>query len=336
MRPYLWISLILTTFCGAVQAQEWENSAFSKDPYRQFDFWVGEWSVNLRIRQPDFTWKDSVQAVTKVYPILQGKALLELWNSEPIKGYSLRYYDPAKMKWVLWLNWPQPNHSGSAHLEGEFRHGRGEFFATRTNPAGEEVISRYTFSDVSPTSLRWDDAYSNDGGNTWRNNWIMEFSRKADEPSWPDSDTAHTYESGGRCSLEAFRAYEFLAGAWQGEVEQGIQTDPANLRAYKVLDGCAVIALLYSEGRNRNFWHITFNNQAKLYELTRLDNNRNHPAAVLYGELQDDRFELKTSRQAPQQQKFILIHDNERISAELLLQDGEDWSRVYRATLRRH
>ncbi len=37
-------------------------SAFSEDPARRFDFWIGDWDVNLRMRQDDLTFKDSVAA----------------------------------------------------------------------------------------------------------------------------------------------------------------------------------------------------------------------------------------------------------------------------------
>ena len=47
---------------------------------RQFDFWIGEWDVNLRVRQKDFTWKDQHKSVVHIYPILDGKAILELWS----------------------------------------------------------------------------------------------------------------------------------------------------------------------------------------------------------------------------------------------------------------
>ena len=59
---------------------------------RQFDFWVGAWDVNQRVQQEDLSWKDSIKAEARVYPILFGKAVLELWDSPNIKGYSLRYF----------------------------------------------------------------------------------------------------------------------------------------------------------------------------------------------------------------------------------------------------
>ncbi len=49
-------------------------SEFSPDPARRFDFWIGEWDVNLRMLQDDLTFEDSVAARASVYPILDGKA----------------------------------------------------------------------------------------------------------------------------------------------------------------------------------------------------------------------------------------------------------------------
>ncbi|NIQ57390.1 MAG: hypothetical protein GWN71_29570, partial [Gammaproteobacteria bacterium] len=82
---------------------------------------VGEWDVNLRVRQDDLSWADEVRSVARIYPILRGKAMLELWSDrrrDGIKGYSLRYFDVARQEWVIWLNWPGPDRSGSSSLAG--------------------------------------------------------------------------------------------------------------------------------------------------------------------------------------------------------------------------
>jgi hypothetical protein len=52
---------------------------------RQFDFWRGQWDVNLRIRQEDGSWPDKVAARARIYSVLAGKAVLELWDSAPNK-----------------------------------------------------------------------------------------------------------------------------------------------------------------------------------------------------------------------------------------------------------
>ncbi len=160
-------------------------SGFSPDPARRFDFWIGTWDVNLRMLQDDLTFKDAVAAHASIYPILGGKAILELWDSTPIQGMSLRYYDPVAKRWDLWLDWPRPNASRLTRLTGGFRHGRAEFRGARKTPDGKESVTLFTFSDVTPFSLRWDDLHSTDGGKTWTRNWIMEFTRTAIEPPWP-------------------------------------------------------------------------------------------------------------------------------------------------------
>lgn len=235
----------------AALQQPLPHSGFSAEGHRQFDFWVGEWDVNLRMIQDDGGFEDRVAAVARVYAILKGRAVLELWDSPPIKGYSLRYYDPAADEWVLWLNWPGENRSRSSSLSGGFRHGRGDFFAERTSTDGDTTRFRYSFNDITSVSLRWDDHTSTDGGKTWRPNWIMEFTRKRSEPTFPiPRDDVPTFETGGRCTLEGFRSYEGLEGDWEGS----FGGEATTLRAYRVLDGCAVLLFIGSE----RFGFLTF------------------------------------------------------------------------------
>ena len=256
---------------------------------RQFDFWIGEWDVNLRVRQDDATWKDSHQAVARIYPVLGGKAVLELWSEDRqdgIKGYSLRYFDTARDEWVLWLNWPGPNRSGSSSLSGEFRHGRGEFFSASPNQAGGETISRYTFSDVTANSLRWDDAFSSDGGRTWTNSWIMEFSRSGPKPTLPaEGGPVHTWHDGSRCDAPEFRKYEFLSGSRSGQVEAG-GSGPVTITGYQLLDGCAVMTFAGPSSDPERAWGfslITWNTYANRYEMTSLTSQPNTPVRMMYG-----------------------------------------------------
>lgn len=240
-------------------------SAFSEDPARRFDFWIGDWDVNLRMLQDDLTFKDSVAARARIYRILGGKAILELWDSQPIKGYSLRYYDPTAGKWALWLAWPGQNQSGVSGLEGGFRHGRGEFESSYVKPDGERITQRYSFNDITPSSLRWDDRYSNDGGKNWVDSWIMEWSRRAVDPDWPiDPGDVPTFKDGGRCDEEAFRPYEALVGRWE--------SDETSLEAYRILDGCAVMGFLAGGERNE-FLFLTYSGSTVGWETDVLDDD---------------------------------------------------------------
>ena len=275
---------------------------------RQFDFWIGKWDVNLRAIQNDLSWKDTTQAKVEIYPILDGKAILKLWDSQTIKGFSLRYFDPEKGKWVLYLNWPNEKESSSNSLEGEFRHGRGEFFSKR-----DGTISRYTFCDVSPTSLRWDDAYSKDGGKTWTYDWIMEFSRTAAIPTWPNSSpNALTFaKEGTRCrgNEAEFAKIASFAGQWTGEVElveKGKEPTKsiATARAYRILDGCATILFLqFQQGEKTfcSFSMLTYNSTKKRFEELRLDNRQESVAAVLSGNFSGGDLNLAVGGDSPLQ-----------------------------------
>ena len=268
----------------AVQAQ---TTASLPPESRQFDFWVGEWDVNLRVRQDDASWKDSRQAVARIYSVLEGKAVLELWDEDRIKGFSLRYYDTGRKEWVLWLNWPGANRSGSSSLAGEFRHGRGDFFSTFTTQEGKEGISRYSFNDITPTSLRWDDAFSTDGGKTWSHNWIMEFSRTGDGPTLPENGgPAHTYHGGDRCDRDEFDWYDFVIGRHPGLVEIDGGSTPATLTGYRILDGCAALVLVEwqrSGATASRLAHITFNTHASRFEILDLASPPDTPARVYLG-----------------------------------------------------
>ncbi len=330
-------------------APEWRFEAA-----RQFDFWIGEWDVNLRVRQEDFSWQDKLSSRAKIYRILDGKAILEFWDSATIKGYSLRYYDSEKKKWVIELNWPGKNWSGNSKqgLEGSFRHGRGEFFSTYTTKEGQAGIQRYTFCDITPTSLRWDDAYSEDGGKTWSNNWIMEWTRLAGTAPWPAAgEKAPTYETGARCDRPEFRTFEVLEGKWRGEVETLTSKGKwvkvaADFSGYKVLDGCAVMNFLHYDldGQPvKSFSIKTFRTKedANSYEDTRLNNAANSVAQMFHGDLTDGKIalvELERGGEKNVLQKYVWDLRGPNEFNYQVLQSGDDkksWQRIASGSFQR-
>ena len=58
-----------------------------------------------------------------------------------------------------------------------FENGVGTFYSDSTTN-GKTVRTRFTWSQITPTSARWEQATSDDAGKTWDTNWIMEFRRK--------------------------------------------------------------------------------------------------------------------------------------------------------------
>jgi hypothetical protein len=54
---------------------------------------------------------------------------------------------------------------------GGFENGRGEFYGQEMLN-GRPIFVRFIISDITPTSCRFEQAFSADGGKTWEVNWI--------------------------------------------------------------------------------------------------------------------------------------------------------------------
>lgn len=298
----MWV--LVLSLARTACAQSPEDFAPQND---QFNFWLGEWDVNLKVRQPDNLWKDQHQAIARIYSLLGGQAILELWEEQGrdngIIGYSIRYYDPSIDKWVLWLNWPGQNRSATTSLAGVFRHGRGEFFGERQINDSTVMVSRYTFSDITKNSLRWDDAYSTDGGKTWSNNWIMEFSRRNDTPTPLAQGTGNlTNTNQNRCNLQPFEIITRLS-------KKGVFTkSDSKVTFYGILEGCAVMTSVRKE-KYEEFSVLTFNTHANVYEQLVYDKTLKK-AAIYYGILDGETIKLTTKAADFKEVRLITIQDD--------------------------
>ena len=109
-----------------------------------------------------------------VRKVWDGRAnLVELDVKGPagrIEGLSLRLYNPQSRQWSL--NFAN---SASGTLTtpsiGSFKNGRGEFYAQETLN-GRAIFVRFVISDITPDSVRFEQAFSDDGGKTWEANWV--------------------------------------------------------------------------------------------------------------------------------------------------------------------
>jgi hypothetical protein len=59
---------------------------------------------------------------------------------------------------------------------GGFNNGRGEFY-DQEYFEGRSIFVRYVWSDITPTSARFEQSFSDDGGKTWEANWISTIER---------------------------------------------------------------------------------------------------------------------------------------------------------------
>jgi hypothetical protein len=142
-----------------------------------FDFEIGQWKTQLRRLTRPLSGKGQwveYQGTTRVREVWGGRAnLVELDVSGPagkIEGLSLRLFNPETRQWSL--NFANAR-SGvmTPPTLGGFSQGRGEFYATDTLD-GRDILVRFVISDVKEDSVRFEQAFSADGGKTWEINWI--------------------------------------------------------------------------------------------------------------------------------------------------------------------
>lgn len=163
------------------------GSAVILDGARDFDFEFGIWRTHLRLLLAPLTGSDEwveYEGTSVVSPVLDGRAnLVELAVEGPagrINGLSLRLYDPGAGQWSL--NFANARTGRlSAPVVGHFAEGRGEFYG-QERIGGRMVLVRFVISDITPTSARFEQAFSDDGGKTWEVNWIA-VDTKVDEGS---------------------------------------------------------------------------------------------------------------------------------------------------------
>jgi hypothetical protein len=148
-----------------------------RDGQHDFDFEIGTWKTHLsRLLHPltgSTSWVE-YEGTTSVRKVWNGRAnLVELEANGPaghIQALSLRLYNPQSRQWSLNFS----NSRGgtlSPPSIGEFKHGRGEFFAQESLD-GRAILVRFVISVVTPDSCRFEQSFSDDGGKTWEANWI--------------------------------------------------------------------------------------------------------------------------------------------------------------------
>ncbi len=152
-------------------------SSTQRDGQHDFDFEIGTWKTHLeRLLHPltgSTQWVE-YEGTTVVSKVWDGAAnLVVLVADGPaghFEGLSLRLYNPQSRQWSL--NFAS-RVGGTMTLPtiGEFKNGRGEFFAQETLD-GRAIFVRFVISDITADSCRFEQAFSDDGGKTWEVNWI--------------------------------------------------------------------------------------------------------------------------------------------------------------------
>lgn len=165
-------------------AVESQAAAEQPDSQHDFDFEFGSWKAQLRrLLHPlsgSNTWVE-MEGTSVVREIWDGRANLgelEVRNATAqLEGLTLRLYNPQSREWkIYWAN-AGDGSVGTPPMVGRFKDGRGEFYDQETFQ-GKPIRVRFVFSDITPKTFRFEQAFSADEGKTWETNWIANFTRQ--------------------------------------------------------------------------------------------------------------------------------------------------------------
>lgn len=126
--------------------------------HRQFDFWIGQWSVTNAAGKP--------AGRNRIEPILGGCALRETWTGAGgSNGTSYNAWDAQRRRWhQTWMD----DDGLVLRLEGGLENGRMVLTGETRDSSGAAVLNRITWQETGPGAVRQLWEVSPDGGRTWR------------------------------------------------------------------------------------------------------------------------------------------------------------------------
>lgn len=151
-----------------------------------FDFVIGQWRVEHKRLKEYFTgctqwYKFSGTSTTR--KILGGNGNIEdnvlaLPDGET-RAAAIRTFNSTTGQWAIWwLDMRNPSQM-DVPVVGHFHDGKGIFYADDII-ADTPVKVRFTWISIDHSRSKWEQAFSNDEGKTWEDNWIMNFTRIED------------------------------------------------------------------------------------------------------------------------------------------------------------
>jgi len=153
-----------------------------RDGSHDFDFQTGRWRIQnqrLKERLKSCTEWETFEARQEARLLPGGLGNMDDFMTDFWPGFvgmSLRLYNPRTRTWKIY--WASNYIDGfEPPVEGSFdEHGVGVFEGPQELD-GRPILVRFTWSDITRTTARWEQAFSPDEGKTWEKNWIMTMTR---------------------------------------------------------------------------------------------------------------------------------------------------------------
>jgi hypothetical protein len=159
--------------------------AAQHDGAHDFDFLIGDWKAHLK-RLPDrlvgsnkWIEYDGISNHKKVLDSNANFEEFDVKNAKDglrIKAQTLRLYNPESHQWTIYPIDLDKGTLGLPAVVGQFNARKGEFY-DQEEWKGRMILVRYQWTDVSPKTAHFEQAFSPDGGKTWEVNWILDLTR---------------------------------------------------------------------------------------------------------------------------------------------------------------
>ncbi|MBB6131162.1 hypothetical protein [Mucilaginibacter lappiensis] len=251
-----------------------QNLATARDGQHDFDFNIGTWKTHIsRLVKPltgSKTWTELNGFVT-VRKVWDGRAQVEEIEADGVAGHfeglTLFLYNPQSHQWSM--NFAD---SSDGVIEqpsmGEFKDGRGEFFQQAVYN-GRSIMVRMIWSDITSTSHRVEQSFSDDGGRTWEPNFIGVLTQEKQavgQMQITTQDTNHDFDFAfGSWKEHSSRLKNPLTGSKTWIEMEG------KSKAYKLWNGRGNLTELESDGPNGHLEFLAlrlYNPKSQQWNLT--------------------------------------------------------------------
>ena len=225
-----------------------QHAATERDGQHDFDFEIGTWKTHLtRLQHPltgSTAWVD-YEGTSVVRKVWNGRANLVELNVDGaaghLQGLSLRLYNTKSHQWSL----NYANASGGVLGQptvGEFKDGRGEFYDQESFD-GRIILVRNVWSNITPTSCRFEQAFSADGGKSWEVNWIATDTRLKEESDGSsgttDAKEMRTGTQHASTAADGQHDFDFEIGTWKIHLSR-LQDRLTGSKTWVKFDGTSV------------------------------------------------------------------------------------------------
>jgi hypothetical protein len=137
-------------------------------PFRDFDFWIGEWDV---------TAAGVTAGTSSIQQILNQCVIQENYTGQGgYSGKSFNIYDTGSKEWrQFWVD----NGGSLVEFHGRYDDGKLEYHADTVQPDGTHVQRRMIFVRMPEGNVRQYSEQSSDGGKKWSLEYDLLYTRKS-------------------------------------------------------------------------------------------------------------------------------------------------------------